>query len=91
MAMQAEEIVSRITTLHPNATIDVSGEDCSFAVYVVSEEFTGKLTMQRQQPILALFSSELSSGKLHALSVTAKTPTELESMGGGGLVQIQVA
>ena len=33
MAMQAEEIVSRITTLHPSATIDVSGEDCSFAVH----------------------------------------------------------
>ena len=42
--------------------------------------------MQRQQPILALFASELCSGKLHALSVTAKTPTEMESQ--GGLVQI---
>jgi acid stress-induced BolA-like protein IbaG/YrbA len=89
MAMQAEEIVSRITTLYPDATIDVSGEDCSFAVYVISEEFAGKLTLQRQQPILALFSSELSSGVLHALSVTAKTPTEMQSM--GGLVQIQMA
>ena len=58
MAMQAEEIVSRITTLHPSATIDVSGEDCSFAVYVISDEFQGKMTMQRQQPILALFSAE---------------------------------
>lgn len=91
MAMQAEDIVSRIKTLHPNATIDISGEDCSFAVYVVSDDFTGKMTMQRQQPILALFSEELSSGKLHALSITAKTQKELESMGGAGLVQIQVA
>ena len=86
MAMQAEEIVNRITTLHPNAQVDVAGEDCSFAVYVISDEFCGKLTMQRQQPILALFASELCSGKLHALSVTAKTPTEMESQ--GGLVQI---
>jgi acid stress-induced BolA-like protein IbaG/YrbA len=89
MAMQAEEIVNRINTLHPNAQIDVAGEDCSFAVYVVSDEFAGKLTMQRQQPILALFAAELCSGKLHALSVTAKTPTELQSQ--GGLVQIQFA
>lgn len=89
MAMQAEEIVSRITTLHPNATIDVSGEDCSFAVYVISDEFSGKLTMQRQQPILALFAAELCSGKLHALSVTAKTPEEMQRV--GGLVQIQMA
>ena len=88
MAMQAEDIVNRIAGLHPNAQIDVAGEDCSFAVYVVSDEFSGKLTMQRQQPILALFAAELCSGKLHALSVTAKTPTELESQ--GGLVQIQL-
>lgn len=89
MAMQAEEIISRIAELHPNAQIDVDGEDCSFAVYVISEEFAGKLTMQRQQPILALFASELTSGKLHALSVTAKTPQEMQSL--GGLVQIQMA
>jgi len=89
MAMQANEIVSRIATLHPDATIDVSGEDCSFAVYVISEDFAGKLTMQRQQPILALFSEELGGGKLHALSVTAKTPTEMQAI--GGLVQIQMA
>ena len=89
MAMQAEEIVNRITNLHPNAQVDVEGEDCSFAVYVVSDEFSGKLTMQRQQPILALFAAELCSGKLHALSVTAKTPAELAKQ--GGLVQIQFA
>lgn len=88
MAMQADEIVNRIAILHPNATIDVSGEDCSFAVYVISDEFTGKLSMQRQQPILGLFSSELRSGKLHALSVTARTPAEMQSI--GGLVQIQM-
>ena len=89
MAMQAEEIVNRITSLHPNAQVDIAGEDCSFAVYVVSDEFSGKLTMQRQQPILALFASELCTGKLHALSVTAKTPAELQQQ--GGLVQIQFA
>lgn len=88
MAMLANEIVNRINTLHPNATIDISGEDCSFAVYVISDEFVGKMTMQRQQPILALFAAELCSGKLHALSVTAKTPAEMQRI--GGLVQIQV-
>jgi len=87
--MQAEDIVDRITALHPNAKIDVEGEDCSFAVYVISEAFTGKLTIARQQPILALFAAELASGKLHALSVTAKTPAEMQQQ--GGLVQIQMA
>lgn len=87
--MQIEEIINRITELHPNAQIDVDGKDCSFAVYVISDEFTGKLTMQRQQPILALFSRELGSGKLHALSVTAKTPSEMQSI--AGLVQIKTA
>lgn len=88
MSMQAEEIINRIAELHPNAQIDIDGEDCSFAVYVISDEFAGRMTMQRQQPILALFSAELTSGKLHALSVTAKTPEEMQSL--GGLVQIQM-
>lgn len=86
--MQVDEIINRITQLHPDAQIDIEGEDCSFAVYVISDEFDGKLTMQRQQPILALFSEELASGKLHALSVTAKTPAELQA--NSGLIQIQM-
>lgn len=75
--MNENEIVERIAALHPGATIEVAGEDCSFEVYVVNDGFKGMNTLQRQQPILALFQQDLATGKLHALSVKAKTTEEL--------------
>ena len=85
--MHEEEIIQRIQGLYPQALIDINGSDCSFEVYVVTEEFAGINTLQRQQPILALVQVEIRSGRLHALSIKAKTPQEL-SAGSSGLVQI---
>lgn len=86
--MKEEEIVERIRTLYPDAVIDVAGEDCSFEVYVVSDAFAGKNTLERQKPILALFKDEIRGGSLHALSVRAKTSEEQNSQ--TGLVQIKM-
>lgn len=81
------EIINRIADLYPDAVIDATGEDCSFEIYVISERFDGVSLLQRQKTILGLFKDELSSGKLHALSVKAKTPQEQNAA--SGLVQIQ--
>lgn len=86
--MNEDEIISRIKGLHPDAIIDVAGEDCSFEVYVIDDGFAGQNTLQRQKPILALFSDEIKTGKLHALSVKAKT--KAEQQGNAGLVQINL-
>ncbi|MEJ2677465.1 MAG: BolA family transcriptional regulator [Gemmatimonadota bacterium] len=85
--MTEDEIRSKVRTLHPHAVIDVAGEDCSFELYVVSDEFAGRNTLERQRPILALFADELACGRLHALSVKARTPAEQSAQ--GGLVQIR--
>ena len=86
--MNEAEIIARVSALHTDAVIDVAGADCSFELYVISEDFTGKNTLERQRPILALFSDDLATGRLHALSVKARTPAEQSSQ--GGLVQIQL-
>lgn len=86
--MEQEEIIARISGLYPAAIIDVAGQDCNFEVYVISENFAGMKTLQRQQSILGLFQPELSTGKLHALTVKAKTPEE-QNMN-TGFVQIQL-
>jgi BolA protein len=85
--MTEEEIITRVRSIHPDAVIDIAGEDCSFELYVVSEAFAGVSILKRQQPILALFKEEITNGTLHALSIKAKTPTELA--GQSGLVQIK--
>jgi len=87
--MDPQEIITRIHTLYPGARIDVAGENCSFELFVIDDAFGGMGTLQRQRPILALFTDELASGKLHALSVKARTPVEQQAE--GGLVSLQMS
>jgi BolA protein len=89
MAIDEQVIIARIQTLYPDAVVDISGADCNFEVYVVSDSLHGKSTLQRQRSILDLFKDELKSGKLHALSIKARTAGELATGSGSGLVQIQ--
>lgn len=84
--MDESEIINRIQGLYPEAVVDINGQDCNFEVYVVSALLAGKNTLQRQRSILDLFKEELKTGKLHALSIKARTPEE--QAGNGGLVQI---
>lgn len=88
--MDENIIISRVTEHYPDAIIDVAGEDCSFQLYIISKQFEGKNTLQRQQSILSLFKDELANGQLHALSVKAKTKKEQAIQAGSGLVQIKL-
>lgn len=88
--MNENELTTRILTKYPDAIIDISGEDCSFELYIISEAFAGKRSLLRQQSILSLFSQELASGKLHALSLIIKTPEEQSQAMGAGLVQLKL-
>ena len=87
--MEEQEILQRVTARYPNAAVEASGEGCNFELFVVSTDFEGMSPLKRQQSILALFSEELNSGKLHALAVKAKTPQELAAAP-SGLVQISL-
>lgn len=86
--MTEDDIIGRVRSLHPDAVIDVAGEDCSFELYVISDGFTGLGTLERQRPILALFNEELATGRLHALSIRARTPAEQSAQ--SGLVQLRL-
>jgi acid stress-induced BolA-like protein IbaG/YrbA len=86
--MDENEIIARIRSLYADARVDIDGADCSFEVYVISEQLGGMATLQRQQSLLGLFRDELKSGKLHALSIKARTPSEQAAA--AGLVQIQL-
>lgn len=83
-----EDIISRISALYPDAVVDVAGADCNFEVYIISEHFSEMKLLERQKSVLALFKDEITSGKLHALSVKAKTPDEQSA--NSGLVQINL-
>ena len=72
--MEQSEIINIIKTAIPSANVSAEGADCSFTVQVVSEAFVGVGPVKRQQQILSLFSSLLTTGVLHALTVKAFTP-----------------
>ena len=88
--MDEATIISRVQTLYPDAAIDINGEDCSFEVFIISQGLEGKNMLQRQQSILSLFNEELTSGKLHALSIIARTPDEHAAQNSAGLVQLKL-
>lgn len=74
--MDPNDIIQRIKSAYPDADVETDGADCNFSVRIVSEAFDGLSPIQRQRPVMALFNEEFTSGALHALSITAKTPAE---------------
>lgn len=77
--MNPEEIASRIRKVLPDAQIDLAGADCHFEVAIVSDQLGGQSQLARQRMVLELFRQELGSGALHALSIRAHTPSEIEA------------
>ncbi|MCU7810868.1 MAG: BolA/IbaG family iron-sulfur metabolism protein [Candidatus Thiodiazotropha sp. (ex Notomyrtea botanica)] len=76
--MNEKELTTRIKDLYPDAEITVAGENCSFEVNVITPAFAEMKSLQRQRSILTLFNAEIATGELHALTVKANTPQELQ-------------
>ena len=77
--MNLNEIAPIILATLPSSIVNVSGEDCNFTVSVVCDDFEGKSLIERQKMVLNLFSAQLASGELHALTVNVMTPSEWEA------------
>ncbi len=75
--MTEQAVVSRIQDNLPDARIEVSGQDCHLALTIVSAAFEGKALLARHRLVQGFFKQELADGSLHALSLTTKTPQEM--------------
>jgi stress-induced morphogen len=76
-----DEIKARITEALKPTSVQVACKDASsgkYAVLVVSDAFEGKNALQRHRAVNAAvrMSEEETAAKIHALEITAKTPTE---------------
>lgn len=76
--MDTNEIESRIYAIYPESDISLEGEDCSFSLTIVCDEFHGMSSLQRQQKIYSAVDDLLKNGRLHALSIKAYTLSEWE-------------
>ncbi len=87
--MEGREIEAIVLAALPDAQVDVSGEECSFTLSIISPSFEGQNLMQRQKGVLALFEQELKTGKLHAMTIKAYTPEQFAELQNTYLVQLE--
>ena len=76
MAMDANEIESRIKAALPDAQIDIrdlAGDGDHYAATVISEQFRGKSRVQQHQLVYAALQGDMG-GALHALALQTSAP-----------------
>ena len=76
MSISNEEVIKLIEAGIPGATVSVDGDGYKYETTVISETFEGLNTLKRHQAVYAAVNSAITSGELHALTITAKTPGE---------------
>ena len=73
--------VAELDAVHVECTVEGEGCEGGYKIdlIVVSSKFEGVKLLKRHQMVNQLFSEELSSNKIHALTIKAWTPTQYES------------
>ncbi len=59
-------------------SVSVSGGEGKYVAEVVSDQFTDLNLIKRHKMVYACVNNEITSGELHALTIVAKTPSEIE-------------
>lgn len=76
MSISNEDVITLIEDGIPGANVTVSGDGYKYETTVISDTFEGLSTLKRHQAVYAAVNSAITSGELHALTISAKTPTE---------------
>jgi acid stress-induced BolA-like protein IbaG/YrbA len=71
------DITELLKSQFPEADISFDGEDCNSKVLIVSEQFEGLTSLQRHKLVLGALRDHFQSGQLHALSLSTKSPSEM--------------
>jgi len=76
MSISNEAVIELIKSNFPDATITVDGDGYKYQTTVICKSFEGLNTLKRHQAVYTSVNSAITSGDLHALTITAKTPDE---------------
>ena len=74
--LKPEDIHERLKTSYPDGEIDVvdlTGTHDHYQVRVTSAAFAGMSRIEQQRHVMKVFSLELQSGELHALTIKTVT------------------
>ena len=75
-SMTIQQIQERLQLNFQDAQVevmDLTGTSDHIQVLIRSEKFQGKTRMQRHRMVMDVFSQELKSGEIHALTIQAET------------------
>ena len=75
--MTLEEVQAKLEAGIQNSTVTMEGDGCNCSALVVSPIFEGLSLLARQKMVLAVVRTDIDSGELHALSIKARTPSEV--------------
>lgn len=76
--MNNSEIESIIKQAMSDSDISVSGDGSKFEVTIISSAFDSLNTVKRHQLVYKLLNEHITSGAIHALTISAKTPNEVK-------------
>ena len=76
MSISNETVEKLITSAIPGAEVTVSGDGYKYETTVISQAFEGLNKVKRHQLVYAAVNSAITSGELHALTITALTTEE---------------
>ena len=65
----------------PDCEIDIVSEGNKLGLRLTGNLFEGMNRVKRQQLVYGLLNDKITSGEIHAVSMTCKTPAELAEQG----------
>ncbi|MFT4677265.1 MAG: acid stress-induced BolA-like protein IbaG/YrbA [Patiriisocius sp.] len=65
----------------PDCEIEIMFEGNKLGLRLIGELFEGMNRVKRQQLVYGLLNDKITSGEIHAVSMTCKTPAELADQG----------
>lgn len=74
--MTNEELHTLLTEIMPDSQIITDGDGYHFIATIISELFAGLSKVKRQQLVYQGVSSYITSGEIHALTLSTYTPEE---------------
>jgi acid stress-induced BolA-like protein IbaG/YrbA len=76
MSISNDAVEKLILEKMPDAQVEVTGDGYKYQATVISNVFEGLSMLKRHQAVYAAVNDAITSGELHALTITAKTPDE---------------
>ena len=74
--MEAEALKARLKSDLSAESVDLSLDGDRAAINVVAAVFEGLSRVKRQQMVYRYLNNEITSGAIHAVTITAKAPSE---------------